>query len=177
MQDFNLSHRIRPDGKAPYIAALEILQPINLLKNYFHSLADYQAAHVPVELIRKKLEEGIFLLLHLNNSLKNALFDFSEPGKIDLEEFMNRHFKFNVHLERFAYLTGRSISTFKRDFKKTFQVTPNKWLQKKRLQEAHYLIKEKRLKPSNVYLEVGFEDLSHFSNAFKRMYGTAPSHV
>jgi AraC-like DNA-binding protein len=38
-----------------------------------------------------------------------------------------------------------------------------------------HLIKEKGEKPSDVYLEVGFEDLSHFSCAFKKEFGTAPS--
>jgi AraC-like DNA-binding protein len=32
-------------------------------------------------------------------------------------------------------------------------------------------------KPSDVYLEVGFEDLSHFSFAFKKEFGKAPSLV
>jgi AraC-like DNA-binding protein len=48
---------------------------------------------------------------------------------------------------------------------------------KRRLQEAHYLIKEKGQPPSDVYLELGFEDLSHFSFAFKKTYGVAPSRI
>jgi len=39
------------------------------------------------------------------------------------------------------------------------------------------LIKEKGSKPSDVYLEVGFEDLSHFSYAFKNAFGVAPSKI
>jgi hypothetical protein len=49
---------------------------------------------------------------------------FSEPGKIDLEAFMNRNFHFDVSLERFAYLTGRSLSTLKRDFKDLYNLPP-----------------------------------------------------
>ena len=45
------------------------------------------------------------------------------------------------------------------------------------LQAAYYLIKEKGKAPSEAYLEVGFEDLSHFSFAFKKKYGVAPSRV
>jgi AraC family transcriptional regulator, exoenzyme S synthesis regulatory protein ExsA len=80
-----------------------------------------------------------------------------------------------VDLSRFAYLTGRSLSTFKRDFEKVFNDSPNHWLQQKRLRDAHYLIKEKGWKSSDVYLEVGFKDLSHFSFAFKKAYGKSPS--
>jgi AraC-like DNA-binding protein len=90
---------------------------------------------------------------------------------------MNKNYQFNVELKRFAYLTGRSLATFKRDFEKTFHTTPGKWLQQRRLQQAHYLIKQKRQAPSEVYLELGFEDLSHFSFAFKKAFGVAPSKV
>ncbi|WP_317194019.1 helix-turn-helix transcriptional regulator [Chryseobacterium sp. KMC2] len=67
------------------------------------------------------------------------LFDFGTPGRLDLEEFMQKNDKFNVNLERFAFLTGRSLSAFKRDFKKIFNETPNRWLIKRRLQEALFL--------------------------------------
>jgi AraC-like DNA-binding protein len=124
-----------------------------------------------------KVKEAVLLLLRNQPALKDALFDFGEPGKIDLEAFMIKNYQFNVGLHRFAYLTGRSLATFKRDFEKTFHTSPGNWLLQKRLQEAHYLIKEKGNKPSDVYLEVGFEDLSHFSYAFKNAYGVAPSKI
>jgi len=82
-----------------------------------------------------------------------------------------------VQLQRFAYLTGRSLATFKRDFEKLYHTTPNRWLQQRRLQEARYLLTEKGKPVSDVYLEVGFEDLSHFSFAFKKAYGVAPSKI
>ena len=73
-------------------------------------------------------------------------------------------------LEKFRYLTGRSLSTFNRDFRKTFNSTPQKWLTRKRLEQAHYRIAEHAQKPVDVYLEVGFENLSHFSFAFKKAF-------
>jgi len=82
-----------------------------------------------------------------------------------------------VGMNRFAYLTGRSLATFKRDFDKIFHISPNRWLQQRRLQEAFYLIKEKGRKPSDVYIEVGFENLSHFSYSFKQNFGVTPSGV
>jgi len=38
-----------------------------------------------------------------------------------------------------------------------------------------HVIHGKRRPPSNVYLEVGFENLSHFSSSFKAVYGYNPS--
>ncbi|MBS1660764.1 MAG: helix-turn-helix transcriptional regulator [Bacteroidetes bacterium] len=123
-----------------------------------------------------KREELLMILLHSNPILAGILFDFREPQKIDLEAFMNKNYKFNVGLDRFAYLTGRSISAFKRDFAAIFQETPSRWLVQRRLQEARFLI-EKGEKPSDIYLDLGFEDLSHFSYAFRKKYGATPTKV
>lgn len=155
------------------------LQPNALYKNYITSLQPYQqreqADNAP--LVSLKLREAVLILLQCNPELRDILFDFTDPGKLDLEAFMNKNFHFNVELKRFAYLTGRSLATFKRDFEKIFHSSPSRWLQHKRLQEAYYLIKEKGRAPSDVYLELGFEDLSHFSFAFKKAYGVAPSRI
>ena len=96
-------------------------------------------------------------------------------GKIDLEAFMNRNYKFNVSIQRFAYMTGRSISSFKRDFASIFSDTPNRWLIQKRLKEAYFLIDKKGKKPTDIYLDIGFEDLSPFSFAFKKKFGVSPA--
>lgn len=155
------------------------LNPDPLFKSYMDSLRPYEQLNQPgnENLLTLKLNEAVLILLKANPELKNVLFDFAEPGKIDLEAFMNENFHFNVELRRFAYLTGRSLATFKRDFEKIFHTSPSRWLLHKRLQEAYYLIKEKGQAPSEVYLELGFEDLSHFSFAFKKEYGVAPSRV
>ena len=80
-------------------------------------------------------------------------------------------------MEKIGYLTGRSLTTFKRDFKKAFNTTPQKWLTQKRLELAHYQFAEKNKKPVEVYYEVGFENLSHFSFAFKKHFGYSPSEL
>ena len=155
------------------------LKPDLLYKNYFDSLLPYMqlSGEDDTGLVTLKLREAILLLLKINPELKDILFEFSEPGKIDLEAFMNKNFHFNVDLGRFAYLTGRSLATFKRDFEKLFHSTPSRWLQQRRLQEAYYLIREKGRTASDIYLDLGFEDLSHFSFAFKKQYGAAPTKI
>jgi len=117
----------------------------------------------------------LIILLQNQSELAGVFFDFDRPEKINLEGFMNRNFKFNVSIERFAYLTGRSISAFKRDFKDIFNTTPSRWLMQKRLQEAHFLIEKKAQKPSDIFQDLGFETLSHFSFAFKKQFKTSPT--
>lgn len=154
-----------------------LIEADKMLKNFIESLTPYlsQDSKELKEVFQLKRKELVFLLLKINPALRNILFDFDEPGKVSLDSFMNANFQFNVSMERFAYLTGRSLATFKRDFKKTFHETPGKWLLKRRLKEAYYLINNQKQKPSDVYLELGFEDLSHFSFTFKKEFGVNPS--
>ena len=58
-----------------------------------------------------------------------------------------------------------------------FETTPGKWLLRRRLEEAYRLIRDGGRKASDVYLDVGFEDLSHFSYAFRKQFGEAPSRI
>lgn len=150
-----------------------------LVKNYVRSLEPYYKGDLEIEpaFADIKREELLMILLQSDPELGNVFFNFGIPAKIDLEAYMNLNFRFNISLERFAFLTGRSLSSFKRDFQKTFGVTPGNWLKKKRLDEAYFQISQHKQKPSAVYLEVGFEDLSHFSFIFKKEFGRTPSEV
>lgn len=154
-------------------------EPDDFLKSYFISLTPYinKKKEATPRLADLKIREAIELILQSNPDFKNILFDFSEPYKMDLEEFMNQNYMFNVSVESFARLTGRSLSGFKRDFTKVFGTTPKQWLREKRLDEAHYLIKHKQQKPADFYLDLGFENLSHFYFSFKQKFGLTTSEV
>ncbi|MCF2487679.1 AraC family transcriptional regulator [Dyadobacter sp. CY347] len=131
----------------------------------------------PESIATLKITEAITILREIDKTVDSVLANFDDPGKIDLVDFMQRNFMFNMPIEKLGYLTGRSLSTFHRDFRKSFHVTPQKWLTDKRLELAYYQLAEKKKKPTEVYLEVGFEDLSHFSFAFKKKYGMAPTQI
>jgi len=156
---------------------LQLLPPNDYFSSFIDSLSPYLKNDTALNsrIIPLKVRELVLILLQTHPGLGQPLFDFTAPGKIDLEAFMNEHYRYNVDLRRFAFLTGRSLSTFKRDFQQLFQVTPNRWLVQRRLQEAHYLIKDKQKKPADIYLDLGFEDLSHFSFAYKKAFGSAPT--
>jgi AraC-like DNA-binding protein len=155
------------------------LSPDPFLKGYFESLMPYfdDGCWTPPNLAEIKTKEAVELILRRGNDFHGFLFDFSEPYKIDLEAYMNKNYMFNIPTAEFARLTGRSLASFKRDFVKTFSTSPGQWLQQKRLSEAYHQIRDKGRKPSDVYLDVGFENLSHFSYTFKKAFGVAPSMV
>jgi AraC-like DNA-binding protein len=154
-----------------------LIPPNDFLKGYFQSVVPYvrsSSEQLNPDLGMLKVKEGVKLLLHAMPELRSFLFDFSEPYKIDLEKFMISNYHFNVPLEKFAQLTGRSLAAFKRDFKKTFNTSPRHWLQERRLAEARHLLEDHHRKASAIYLDLGFESLSHFSHSFKKRFGKAP---
>lgn len=149
-----------------------------LLESCLSSLIPYFGMQdLPEDIAHLKITEAVTILRSIDTSIDNILANFEEPGKIDLADYMERNFMFNLPLEKFGYLTGRSLTTFKRDFKKAFATTPQRWLTKKRLNFAHYQFVEKKKKPIDVCYEVGFENLSHFSFAFKKQFGYAPTEL
>lgn len=150
----------------------------NLIQNFIQSLLpNYSHGKINEAFADVKREELLIILLLEQPELAGLFFDYGIPGKINLEQFMNRNYTFNVSIQRFAYLTGRSLSAFKRDFKTIFNQTPNHWLVQKRLHEAYFLIDKKNKRPTEFYLELGFEDLSHFSFAFKKLFGLTPTEL
>lgn len=146
------------------------------ITSLFQSLTPYFDEDVkPTEgVVHLKLLEGIYALLNNNEVFYPILFDFTEPWKIDILEFLNENFADDLTLEQIAAYTGRSLATFKRDFKKVSNLSPQKWLIKRRLEAAYGKLKEGK-KVQDVYVEVGFKNPSHFSTAFKKQYGFPPT--
>lgn len=150
-----------------------------LLESCLASLIPYFEIqdNFPENIASLKITEAISILTTIDPDIDSVLANFEDPGKIDLVAFMQKNFMFNMPLEKFGYLTGRSLTTFKRDFYKAFQTTPQRWLTLKRLESAHYQLSEKDKKPADIYYEIGFENLSHFSYAFKKQFGYPPTAV
>ena len=177
LKDYYHKNGVSPKVGLPPALTFQIFDQHPLLKSCLASLVPYFDLEetLPEALAWLKIEEAIHILRTIEPGIDQLLANFAEPGKIDIANFMERNYMFNMPMEKFGYLTGRSLTTFKRDFKRAFQTTPQKWLTRKRLELAHYQIREKKRKPSEVYLETGFENLSHFGYAFKKCFGYAPT--
>jgi len=163
-------------AKAPDSLKIYCFNNHPLLESCMASLIPYfEMKELPENIATLKITEAISILRTIDKTIDNILANFEEPGKIDLADYMEKNFMFNLPLEKFGYLTGRSLTTFKRDFRKVFNTTPQRWLTQKRLDLAHYQFVEKKKKPIDVCYEVGFVNLSHFSYAFKKRFGYTPS--
>lgn len=152
-----------------------------LLKSYFHSIQSF--LHLPElpnkQLLMLKFEELLVSISQYNKNqeLLDYFVSLLHHSESQMQYIMEQNFVFNLKLEEFAKLTSRSLSAFKRDFKKLYKTTPGKWLLTKRLQYARQLLLHSGKNISEIAFESGFENLSHFSRSFKQYYGVAPSSV
>lgn len=147
------------------------------VRSLFESLLPYfDTRTVPDDrILQMKMTEGMLAILRTDSNLYASLFDFVEPWKIDIMDFMERNYMNDLSIDEIAYYTGRSPATFKRDFKKVSELTPQKWLIRRRLEAARELIARRGRKVSEICYDVGFKNLSHFSRLYKEMYGMAPT--
>lgn len=97
-------------------------------------------------------------------------------NKINLHDFMEKNFRCDMSMSEFAKASGRSLSTFKRDFKQMSTLSPERWLTDRRLRAAYDLLDRGR-RVSDVCFDVGFKNVSHFSAIFKRKFGKTPGEV
>jgi AraC-like DNA-binding protein len=67
-----------------------------------------------------------------------------------------------------------SLSSFKRRFARIYGNSPNRWLLEKRMERAAKMLRQEKRKASEIYYELGYENLSSFIQSFKQVYGTTP---
>lgn len=96
--------------------------------------------------------------------------------KIDLKDFMEKNFKSDMSMSEFARASGRSLSTFKRDFKRMSELSPERWLTDRRLRAAIEMLRRGQ-RVTDTCFDVGFKNVSHFSAIFKRKFGVTPGDI
>jgi len=148
------------------------------LTAYFQSVLSYFSKKTPPpkELLTVKFEELIINIIadRNNKALGDYFRKMGTDAKISLSEVMESNFNYNMKLEEYARLSGRSLSTFHRDFKKIYKISPRKWLTQKRLNYSKYLLECTDKSITEITYDCGFEHPSHFSRTFKNTFGITP---
>lgn len=165
----------KTDDKFPNIYTISGKHPE--ITSLFESIAPFVENNCTPspEFLNLKLQEALLIIFNLDKSIYASLFDFAAPWKIDILQFLQDNYMYDMSLEELAGFTGRSVSTFKRDFKKISALTPMQWLINYRLNMAQNLLKNSDKPISDICNDVGFKNLSHFSNSYKNYFGYAPS--
>ncbi|MBK0377855.1 helix-turn-helix domain-containing protein [Mucilaginibacter segetis] len=150
-----------------------------LITHFIESLAlyfDHRELMNP-ELLLLKMKEIVLLLMQTSNAgtVSTLFSSLYSPRHVTLSEVVENHLHSDLSISELASLSGLSLSTFKREFKKQFRDTPSNYLKDKRLEESKKLLLKTELSVSEICYKVGFKDIAHFSRSFKQKYKSSPS--
>lgn len=167
---------IKGDAHKPYIRKIE---KQGVITHFIQSLDFYfeNPNLVTDDLLKLKIKELILLLLQTDNAenIITLISHLFNPRQAGLFEVVEAHLYSSISIVDLARLTGRSLSTFKRDFETQFCDTPANYIKEKKLAKALELLQSTDLSVSEVCFGVGFQDTSHFTKTFKQKFNQTPS--
>jgi len=94
--------------------------------------------------------------------------------EINFKNIIASHIDSSLTVSELAYLCNVSLSTFKRKFTAIYNDTPTNWIRQKRMEHAAFLLKYNKERVSDIYLRLGYENHSSFSQSFKSIFGVSP---
>jgi transcriptional regulator GlxA family with amidase domain len=88
---------------------------------------------------------------------------------------MDRTYAQPLDIRSLAGVASVSEAHFIRTFRATFGETPHRYLQRRRVERAMFLLRETERSVTDVCLDVGFASLGSFSRTFREIIGVNPS--
>ena len=156
-----------------------VLCPLKTSENIVSYLRDIETLKISdihnKELLKSKLLEFLYLVMQEDKELFLSTLYASKRQKQerDIAAFMDIHFDKKLSVEDYASLSGRSLSTFTRAFKRKYNQTPKQWIIRKRVEKSQQLL-EKGMSVTDVAFEVGYQNVSHFIRAYQSIYHQTP---
>jgi AraC-like DNA-binding protein len=140
-----------------------ILNISKLSKSIQQNILDAKFEEIMLYLIATKGVNFIYSLISNSDNSTQKFIQIVENNIVN-----------KLSIKELSFLTNMSESSFKRVFKKHFQSSPGRWFREKRLEHAAFLLINKSKRPSDIYQEIGYENLSNFTQAFKIKFGVTP---
>lgn len=132
------------------------------------------------DLLKLKLLEFLHLLAAIDESALNARLSNRNNTlrpKRNIIRLLEESDLLKLSLDDLSNLSGRSLSSFNRDFKAIYNMPPKRWLQDKRLTHARNLLIDRDLSVTDVAVEIGYDNVSHFIKLFKEKYKITPKQL
>ena len=134
-----------------------------LVCEYLENLRESEILYLLFELYPPK-ELAIFFHPLLNENLQ-------------FKEFVLKNSSNVKNVTELAVLSNYSTSGFIKRFKKYFNESPYKWMQKQRAENIFFELKKKDKTPKQIALEYHFSSYEHFIRFCKAQYGCTPTEV
>jgi len=123
-----------------------------------------------------KMTELIYLIAsHEDCCLKNKVLSNIDSEKEDFEQIIHKHIFKDASVEELASLTHRSLTSFKKEFRRHFQSPPHRWFIRQRLMHSRLLLISTSKSISEIGNECTFPNTSHFIKLFKKEYQMTPA--
>lgn len=129
---------------------------------------------------KKDIESnGILLQLFskfINNNKSNTFIKSNSYKRmISVFNYINNNLNKNIHITELSEIMCLSPDHFTRVFKNINGLTPNQYLQLKRIERAQTLMISSTMSIKEIAEEIGIPNLSQFSKLFHKFTGMSPS--
>ncbi|MBO7221304.1 MAG: helix-turn-helix transcriptional regulator [Alistipes sp.] len=125
---------------------------------------------------RIKLNELIYLTLSGEDGcVKRKLLRSADVLSGQFINVVHENIFNDVSVEMLASMTNRSLTAFKKEFRRLFGAPPHRWIIEQRLNRAKILLVSTSRTVSEIGAECGFSNISHFIKLFKQRYHTTPA--
>ncbi|MED0940563.1 AraC family transcriptional regulator [Bacillus mobilis] len=120
---------------------------------------------------------GRFLLKN-RNEIKRRVLSKSDINKIKrAEEILMQRMELPPSLLELAKLVGLNDYKLKLGFKELFGTSAFAYLREQRMERAMFLLRSGTSNVTETAIAVGYKNMSHFSESFKKKYGIKPSEI
>ena len=128
-------------------------------------------------LLASKTQELLYLLARAygERPFAHFLFNLTLPRRRRLVDFLEQNYAKPLRVEDYAYLTGRSLSSFRRDCQAQLGQSPQSWLLDRRMALAKQLLHDPERPVADVAAEVGYTYPGNFVRAFRKRTGMPPT--
>ncbi len=123
-----------------------------------------------------KMTELIYLIISQRDCcLKSKVLSNVDSANDNFEQIIYSNIFSDLAIEELATMCNRSLTSFKKEFKRHFFMPPHRWFIKQRLIQSRLLLISTSKSISEIGIECTFPNTSHFIKLFKKQYGTTPA--
>lgn len=167
----SLAQRYAFDDQKVIQQGISILSRTEIVRNSRGELRWHTTTKIPYRDLKGKIIGvlGLTKDLHLSCEL-------TEQNQViqKVLYYIENHFRDPIGNKDFAKISNLSVRQIERKFKQILGKTPKQYLLEKRLETAHQELLKGRSKISDIAMDYGFFDHSHFTKFYRRYYKKNP---
>ena len=164
-----------PFSKTPMDSLFTVPEHSPILQDIFHLLSIPVHTDISGLLKMHRAITNIFSALSLSSLDTPVLTSPEVPYYLaEMKDYLDHHYEESFSLEHYEERLKVSKYRLCREFSSTFGDAPLRYLNKKRLETAKEMLLTTDLNIHEVSSKVGYENVNHFINLFKKNTGSTP---